>query len=207
MQDLIEGLIHFRKQNFQEHKSLFCKLERCQRPHTLFITCSDSRVVPELITNSVPGELFVVRNIANLVPPYCETKEHVATTSAIEYAINVLEVQNIVVCGHSNCGGCASIHLSDDVPHKIPHTKKWLELTHNVKKRVSEELKDNDDQVKEWLTEQINVIEQIKNLSTYPFIEEKYNNNEINIHGWYYVIETGEVLIYNDEKKEFELAN
>ena len=89
--------------------------------------------------------------------------------------------------------------LSDDVPHKIPHTKKWLELTHNVKKRVSEELKDGDDKVKEWLTEQIYVIEQMKHLLTYPFNKEKYTKNEIKIYGRYYVIETGEVLIYNIE--------
>ena len=211
MQSLLDGLIRFRKQDFEEHKNLFNKLKRFQEPHTLFIACSDSRVVPDLITKTLPGELFVIRNIANLVPPYRETKEYVATTSGIEYAVNVLKVTNIVVCGHSNCGGCASMYLPDAVLDEIPHTKKWLELAHNVKERVLKELEDhdedNDEEIKEWLTEQINIIEQMKHLLTYPIIRDKFNKKEINIYGWYYIIETGEVFIFNNEKGEFELAN
>lgn len=211
MQSLLDGLIRFRKQDFEEHRSLFNKLKRFQEPHTLFIACSDSRVVPDLITKTLPGELFVIRNIANLVPPYRETKEYVATTSGIEYAVNVLKVTNIVVCGHSNCGGCASMYLPDAVLDEIPHTKKWLELAHNVKERVLKELEDhdedNDEEIKEWLTEQINIIEQMKHLLTYPIIRDKFNKKEINIYGWYYIIETGEVFIFNNEKGEFELAN
>ena len=207
MQSLLDGLIRFRKQDFEEHRSLFNKLKRFQEPHTLFIACSDSRVVPDLITKTLPGELFVIRNIANLVPPYRETKEYVATTSGIEYAVNVLKVTNIVVCGHSNCGGCASMYLPDAVLDEIPHTKKWLELAHSVKERVLKELEDNDEHIKEWLTEQINIIEQMKHLLTYPIIKDKFNKKEINIYGWYYIIETGEVFIFNSEKGEFELAN
>ncbi len=207
MQSLLDGLIRFRKQDFEEHKSLFNSLKKFQEPHTLFIACSDSRVVPDLITKTLPGELFVIRNIANLVPPYRETKEYVATTSGIEYAINVLKVKNIVVCGHSNCGGCASMYLPDAVLDEIPHTKKWLELAHSVKERVLKELEDNDENTKEWLTEQINIIEQMKHLLTYPIIKDKFNKKEINIYGWYYIIETGEVFIFNNEKGEFELAN
>ena len=207
MQSLVDGLKRFRKQDFEEHKSLFNQLKRSQEPHTLFISCSDSRVVPDLITKTLPGELFVIRNIANLVPPYRETKEYVATTSGIEYAINVLKVKNIVVCGHSNCGGCASMYLPDAVLNEIPHTKKWLELAHSVKERVLKELEDNDEHIKEWLTEQINIIEQMKHLLTYPIIKDKFNKKEINIYGWYYIIETGEVFIFNSEKGEFELAN
>lgn len=207
MQSLVDGLKRFRKQDFEEHKSLFNQLKRSQEPHTLFISCSDSRVVPDLITKTLPGELFVIRNIANLVPPYRETNEYVATTSGIEYAINVLKVKNIVVCGHSNCGGCASMYLPDAVLNEIPHTKKWLELAHSVKERVLKELEDNDEHIKEWLTEQINIIEQMKHLLTYPIIKDKFNKKEINIYGWYYIIETGEVFIFNSEKGEFELAN
>lgn len=211
MESLIAGLIKFRTQDYEEHKNLFCRLKRRQEPHTLFIGCSDSRVVPELITKSLPGELFVVRNIANIVPEYQKEHEYVAnsaTTAAIEYAVQVLKVRNIIICGHSNCGGCASIYLSDDVLDKIPVTKKWLELAHNVKTRVLEELPAEDDlEMREWLTEQVNIVEQIKHLLTYPFIVEKYNNNEIDILGMYYTIETGEVFIYNSKKGTFELAN
>lgn len=215
MESLVAGLIKFRTQDFEEHKNLFCKLKRRQEPHTLFIACSDSRVVPELITKSLPGELFVVRNIANIVPKYKESHEHVATTSAttaaIEYAVNVLNVKNIIVCGHSNCGGCSSIYLPDAVLDKIPATKKWLELADNVKKRVTEELeennKSNDLEMREWLTEQMNIVEQIRHLLTYPFIEERYNRKELDIMGMYYTIETGEVFMFNAQKGAFELVN
>jgi Carbonic anhydrase len=211
MKSLIAGLIKFRTQDYEEHKNLFCRLKRGQQPHTLFIGCSDSRVVPELITKSLPGELFVVRNIANIIPEYQEEHEYVATsatTAAIEYAVRVLNVKNIIICGHSNCGGCSSIYLPDEVLKKMPVTKKWLELAHNAKVRVLEELPNKDDlEMREWLTEQVNVVEQIKHLLTYPFVVEKYNNNEITIAGMYYTIETGEVFIYNSEKGAFELAN
>ncbi|EHQ91935.1 carbonic anhydrase [Desulfosporosinus youngiae] len=209
MQRLLDGLIKFRQEDYEKHKTLFSKLKRKQEPHTLFIACSDSRVMPEMITKSLPGELFVVRNVANLVPPYREThQEYVATTSAIEYAVKALKVENIVVCGHSNCGGCAAIYYSEDILNTLPDTKKWLELAENVKKRVMIHLKDeNDKYMKEWLTEQINILEQIKHLLTYPYIKEKYLKKELNIYGFYYMIETGEVFIFNYENGAFELSN
>ncbi|AFM40925.1 carbonic anhydrase [Desulfosporosinus acidiphilus SJ4] len=212
MENLIAGLIKFRTQDYEEHKNLFSRLKRGQEPHTLFIGCSDSRVVPELITKSLPGELFVVRNIANIVPQYHQVLEQEApmsaTTACIEYAVNVLKVKQIIICGHSNCGGCASIYLPDEELNQLPTTKKWLELAQNVKLRVLKELGDADDEMKrEWLTEQINIVEQIKHLLSYPFIVEKYNKREIDIIGMYYTIESGEVFIYNAKKGIFELAN
>lgn len=135
MQKLLEGLIKFREIDFEEHKELFGQLSKEQNPHTLFIGCSDSRLIPNLITQTLPGELFVVRNIANIVPPYHESEEYLSTTSSIEYAVNVLEIENIVVCGHSNCGGCKSLYASDEVLNEIPHTKKWLELAYEAKQK------------------------------------------------------------------------
>ncbi len=209
MQKLLDGMITFRQKDFEEHKNLFSQLKRRQEPHTLFIACSDSRVVPDMITKSLPGDLFVVRNIANLVPPYREThQEYVATTSAIEYAVKALKVENIVVCGHSNCGGCAAMYLPDEVLDELPDTKKWLELAKNVKKKVMEHMKGNEDEyMREWLTEQINIVEQIKHLLTYPYIKEKYQKKELNILGFYYMIETGEVFVFNYENGVFELSN
>ena len=208
MQKLIEGIVKFKNQDFLEHKELFSSLKRQQKPHTLFISCSDSRVDPNMLTKTVPGELFVVRNIANIVPPYRKTHEYLATTSAIEYAVNVLEVENIVVCGHSNCGGCAAIYMPNQSLQHIPHTQRWLELAENVKRKVLTELSHNDDEpAKSWMTEQTNVIEQLLHLFSYPFIKDKYENEQININGWYYIIETGEVYIYDKISGEFNLAN
>ncbi len=215
MDYLLAGLIKFRTQDYEEHKNLFCRLKRHQEPHTLFITCSDSRVVPQLITKSLPGELFVVRNIANIIPKYKEAHEYVATTSAttaaIEYAVKILKVKSIIICGHSNCGGCTAIHYPEEVLNEIPATKKWLELSENVKTRVIEEMeyngKSEDLEYREWLTEQMNIVEQIKHLLSYPYVVERFNNNELEIIGMYYTIETGEVFIYDSHKGSFELAN
>lgn len=215
MDYLLEGLIKFRTQDYEEHKDLFRRLKRHQEPHTLFITCSDSRVDPLLITKSLPGDLFVVRNIANIIPKYKEAHESVVTTSAtkaaIEYAVKVLKVKNIIICGHSNCGGCSAIYLPDAVLDEIPATKKWLELAEDVKTRVTEEMKANgktkDLEYREWLTEQMNIVEQIKHLLTYPYIVERFNKKELEIIGMYYIIETGEVFIYDSHKGSFELAN
>ncbi|MDI6915196.1 MAG: carbonic anhydrase [Desulfitobacteriaceae bacterium] len=207
MEKLLQGLIKFRKNDFEVHRELFGKLSRSQNPHTLFIGCSDSRLVPNLITQTLPGELFVIRNIANIVPPYRNTQEYLATTAAIEYAVNVLEVQNIIVCGHSNCGGCKSLYSPDEELDTIPHTKKWLELAGNVKNRVLAEVTEDEKGKREWMTEQINVVEQLKHLLTYPFIRDKYTQQTLTIDGWYYIIETGEVYIYNKQNGVFELAN
>ena len=208
MERLINGVLEFRKKDYEEHKELFREIGKAQNPHTLFIGCSDSRVIPELITNTLPGELFVVRNIANIVPNYRIAEEFLSTTSAIEYAVQVLEVQSIVVCGHSNCGGCKALYKDEKELEKIPNTRKWLELSGNVKTLVEKAVKDtNDPGEREWLTEQINVLEQIKHLLTYPFIAEKYQAGKLEIHGWHYIIETGEVFSYNRDTSVFELIS
>ena len=207
MKKLIEGAVAFRQNDFETHEKLFFDLGKEQKPHTLFIGCSDSRLVPGMITTTNPGELFIIRNIANLVPPFQDTGDYLATISAIEFAIQSLEVENIVICGHSNCGGCAALFKPDSYFQKLPHTRKWLELALPVKEKVLQVLPDGNHASREWLTEQMNVVEQIKHLLTYPYIAEKYQNGTLNISGWYYIIETGEIYCYNTEKGFFELIN
>jgi carbonic anhydrase len=208
MEKLLQGLIQFKETDFQEHRQLFEELGNSQSPHTLFIGCSDSRLVPNLITGTLPGELFVIRNIANIVPPYRNTEEYLATTSAIEYAVNILGIQHIVVCGHSNCGGCKSLYASEKEMESIPHTRKWLELAGNVKEKITAmNIPESEMAKREWMTEQINIVEQLKHLLTYPFIKERVLSQTLTIEGWYYIIETGEVFRYNRQNGEFELVN
>jgi carbonic anhydrase len=202
MEYLFEGVKEFNAKDFLEHKDLFSSIGKKQKPHTLFIGCSDSRIVPNLITNTLPGELFVVRNIANIVPLYRETEEYVATTSCIEYAVKVLEIDNIIVCGHSNCGGCNALLKSEEELADLPHTRKWLELARRVRDRVEQEKIESAEE-REWRTEQLNVIEQMNHLITYPYIKERYRRNEIKIFGWYYIIETGEVFNYDKDARAF----
>jgi len=205
MEKLFKGYMKFRKDDFESHRELFKELGRQQKPHTLFIGCSDSRVVPNMITQSDPGELFIVRNVANIVPPYRETEEYVSTTSAIEYAVQALEVDTIVVCGHSNCGGCAALHKSHDELESLPHVRKWLEISKEVPGRVDRLMTSDSPEEREWLTEQVNILVQMRNLLTFPYIKEKYERGVLNIYGWHYIIETGELFSFNDEKEVFEL--
>ncbi|MBE0598890.1 MAG: carbonic anhydrase [Desulfuromonadales bacterium] len=206
MEKLFKGIVEFQQEDFERHRDLFRQLGRRQKPHTLFIGCSDSRVVPNLITKTHPGELFVVRNIANIVPPYRVTEEYVSTTSAVEYAVLALGVDTIVVCGHSNCGGCASLHASSEELNHLPHVRKWLEVSREVPGRVARRLAGVDSpEAREWLTEQINVTVQMRNLLTYPYVAEKFERDELRILGWHYIIETGEIYNYNPQTLRFEL--
>lgn len=207
MEKLLDGIVKFRSKDFEAHRNLFENLKAKQKPHTLFIACSDSRVDPNLITRSLPGELFVIRNIANLVPPYHETIEYAATTSAIEYAVLFLEVENIIVCGHSNCGGCAACLKLPELLADLPHTHKWLELARSVRDRVIQEIPATEPEAREWMMEQANVVEQLTHLLAYPYINDRVAAGKLHIGGWHYIIETGEVFIYDALKAEFRLAN
>lgn len=207
MKKLLDGLVKFRKEDFEKHRNLFSNLKSEQKPHTLFISCSDSRVDPNMITGALPGDLFVIRNIGNLVPPYRDTPEYAATTSAIEYAVLVLEVENIIVCGHSNCGGCATVLKSSEILDDLPHTKKWMELAIPVRERVFQAIPEEDPGAREWMMEQMNALEQLKHLMTYPYIYDRVLSGRLALSCWHYIIETGEVFIYDKEKSEFLLAN
>lgn len=207
MQKLLEGIVKFRRGDFEAHRELFNDLKKEQKPHTLFIACSDSRVDPNMITGTLPGELFIIRNVANIVPSYRETSEYVATTSAIEYAVLSLGVENIIVCGHSNCGGCLACLNPGPHLNLLPHTKKWLELAEPVRQRVIAEIPESEPEAREWMMEQANVVEQLKHLMSFPYIRERVAAGQIQVSGWYYLIETGEIYIYNREEGEFLLAN
>ena len=203
---LLDGVIKFKDDFFKEHKQIFQNLSSSQNPHTLYIGCSDSRVVPDIIAQTMPGELFVVRNIANMVPPYNENSYSFrCTASIIEYAVEILEVENIVICGHSNCGGCKALYYSDEKLNSLPNVKQWLKLGESIKKRVLG--KNLSIEEREFQTEQLNIVQQLENILTYPFVEERVDSGKIKLYGWYYVIETGDVFNYNFDKKEFELIS
>ncbi len=202
---LFDGVIHFRKEDFEKNKEFFQGLKDGQKPHTFYIGCSDSRIVPNLITKTLPGELFVVRNIANIVPPYdINDGTYKCTASALEYAVKYLEVKNILVCGHSNCGGLKALFYDEEKLNELPFVKKWLELVGDIK----EALKDiKDIKLREWEAEQLNIVKQLENLLTYPFVKERVESGKLKLIGWYYVIENAKVYNYNFETKEFELIN
>lgn len=191
---------------FKENAELFKTLKDSQTPHTLFIGCSDSRVVPNLITNTKPGEMFVVRNIANIIPKYRVSDEFLATTSAIEYALYILNIKDIIICGHSNCGGCAALYYDESKFDKTPNVKTWLKSLDNVKAQV-EALGLNNLKKKAWFVERLNIVNSIDNLLTYPGVKEGVKLGKIRIYGWHYIIETGSLFSYDMVTKDFELLN
>ncbi len=205
MEALFEGVKAFSIEEYEQNKRLYRSLSEKQNPHTLFIGCCDSRVVPNLITKTLPGDLFIVRNIANIVPPFRQSSEYLSTTSAIEYAVNVLAVQSIVICGHSNCGGCKALYAEKEMLERIPHTAKWLELAQPAKQKIEKYRERFHYDRIDWLVEQENIVLQMNHLISYPMIREKYLSQSIAIYGWYYDIGNGKVYNYNKRKHVFEI--
>ena len=202
---LIDGVIKFKKEDFERDKEFFLGLKDGQKPHTFYVGCSDSRVVPNLITKTLPGELFVVRNIANVIPPADKNEGTLKCSAAIlEYAVKYLEVENILVCGHSNCGGLKALFYPEKKLNKLPFVKNWLNLIWDLREKVKNI---KDEKLREWEIEQLNVVKQLQNLLTYDFVRERVEKGKLKLYGWYYIIESGEVYNYNFETKEFELIN
>ena len=204
MDSLLEGAVKFMEDGLLEHEELFKSLQHAQDPHTLFISCVDSRVVPNLITNCLPGELFMVRNIANIVPPYRVSSEFLATTSAIEYALEVLNIKNIIICGHSDCGGCAALYQDESKFKNTPNVRNWIKLIEPIKHEVLKFTSDDPAKMA-WLTERLNVINSIENILTYPNVKSEHEAGRLEIYGWHYIIETGEIFSYDLQSKTFKL--
>ncbi len=203
MEEYAQGNKLFRSYFKKNKESLLKLVTSGQSPKALFIGCSDSRVIPDLMVQSAPGDLFVIRNVGNFVPPYKPDEDFHATASGIEYAVSVLKVHEIIICGHTHCGACNHLYEKLEDPSLI-HTKKWLELGEGAK--TSAILSLGIDAPKEdllRLTEKLSVIKQIENILTYPNVKKQFENGELSIHGWYYHIETGKIDYYNAETYEF----
>jgi len=199
------GHENFKQVKFHENKERFKKLvEEGQHPKALFIGCSDSRVMPAMITGSKAGDLFIIRNIGNFVAPFKPDADYHATASAIEYAVSILGISDIIVCGHSHCGAIAALYKDiEQTPENI-HTVKWLELGHAAKKIALMTHKHSDREILLRYTEKISVIHQIDNLLTYPAVKKRVDEEKLFLHGWYYDIENGEIEYYDDEAFEFK---
>ena len=174
-----------------------------QHPKALFIGCADSRVIPNLITQTDPGDLFVIRNVGNFVAPYNPSDELHSTAAGIEYAISALKVSEIIICGHTHCGAIGALY-SDIDEKSFLHTKKWLSLGAKAKSIATMSVDKNIAKDKLLrITEKISVITQIEHLMTYPAVVEGVKNGSLNIHGWIYDIESGNIEYYDEEKSEF----
>ena len=187
MQRLIEGVHKFQTDQFGNYRKLFRKLsQEGQNPHTLFITCSDSRVLAELITQSKPGDLFVVKNVGNIVPPANVRGDTNSTAAAIEFAVESLRVSDIVICGHS------------------PHLRDWLKLATPVVEVLKKDYAHlHNHTERETAAAEENVLFGLDNLHSYSCVQERLMDGSLRLHGWFFKIATAELFAYDPETRQF----
>ena len=198
-EQLKEGIRRFRTEVYPQHKEAYARAEaEPQKPHTLVVACADSRIEPERITQSDPGELFVTRNIGNMVPAYGEMLGGVS--AVLEYAVSALKVQHVVICGHTDCGAMKAL-LSPQQLERMPTVRRWLRNA-EAALSVARELESKDDFLMN-LTKQ-NVLMQIAHAKTHPSVAGAMARGELVISGWVYEIGSGNILIYDEAKHAFE---
>lgn len=202
MQKLLRGIQQFQKSEFNKNKDLFERLAGGQKPEALFITCSDSRLNPNLLTQTEPGELFIMRNAGNLIPSYGATQSGEAGT--IEFALAGLGIREIIVCGHSHCGAMRGV-LEPAIVKEMPAVSAWLKNADATKRIMFENYKELDPAALLNATIQENVLVQIENLKTHPTVAALLARGELRIHAWVYKFETGEVYAYDQVEKQFGL--
>ena len=189
MQKIIDGFLKFQKDVFPERTQLFKDLAKQQSPKVLFVTCSDSRVVPEFFTQQEPGDLFVIRNAGNIVPSYGPEPGGVSAT--VEYAVSVLGVSDIVICGHSNCGAMAAISSVQSLD-QLPAVAHWLRHSDCAKAIVDAQSHVSQHERANALVRE-NVIAQLTNIRTHPSVAVALAQKRLNLHGWVYDIEKGTI--------------
>ncbi|KOP23293.1 carbonate dehydratase [Hapalosiphon sp. MRB220] len=203
---IIAGLNEFHDNYFITHRELFEQLSQGQNPEVLFITCSDSRIDPCLITQSQPGELFVIRNVGNIIPAYGTPK--IGEAAGIEYAVEALGVKDIIVCGHSHCGAMKGLLQIGNLAQQMPLVYDWLkQYAEPTRRLVLDNYKNypNDKLLK--ITIEQNILTQIENLETYPVIRSKLHSGKLTLHAWIYEIESGEVFAYDANIGKFKLLD
>jgi carbonic anhydrase len=201
MQKLVRGLHHFQQHVFRDQREFFEQLAQGQAPEALFITCSDSRINPNLITQTEPGELFIVRNAGNIVPPHSHDPGGEAAT--IEYAVEALGVTDLIVCGHSGCGAVKAL-LHPESLAEMPIVAAWLqnaEATRRIAKKTYGHLTGKD--LLEVMVAE-NVLVQIEHLRTQPAVAAGIARGHLRLHAWVYAIETGEVYAYDPDRGQYE---
>jgi carbonic anhydrase len=210
MRDVSKFLSGFRRfqQNYlgKQHALFEQLVQQGQKPRALVIACCDSRCDPALLTDCDPGDMFVVRNVANLVPPHVQATYFAATTSAIAFAVHNLEVEHIIVMGHAQCGGIRAL-----MEHKTPSCNeeeliaKWLGIAEEARQQVLREFKDKPLQLLAHACEQSAILVSLENLMSYPWISSRVHEGSLALHGWYFDMVQGELYEYRPQSGVFEM--
>lgn len=206
MRKLIAGIHRFRSRYWSANRELFERLaEHGQSPEALFITCCDSRVDPTVIVHGRPGDLFIVKNMGNFVPPYSENPlDGTGVAAAVEYAVEHLRVRDIVVCGHSDCGAMKALYKDRSHYADTPHIGQWLSNGDRTMRVVTASYPELTREERLEITSEENVLVQMENLRTYPVVRKAAGEGRLHVHAWYFEIRTGRVYAYSPEKEQFE---
>lgn len=200
----INGFRVFQNDYFGSDSTHFEPLKKGQNPSTMFIGCSDSRVDPAILTNSSPGDLFMVRNVANLVPPYQMDDKLHGVSAALEFAVCHLEVEHIIILGHSSCGGIKALMDGTCGCKGGGFISHWMSIAQPAKDKILAELPDKDPALQRRAAEQAAILLSLENLHTFPFITDRIKQGKLSLHGWYFDIEQGELLTYQPKDGAFE---
>lgn len=209
MRKLIEGIVEFRERRLPQYAARLKELAGGQEPDALFVTCADSRVVPNLLVSTDPGDLFVMRNVGNLIPPATlegESTGDVSEASAIEYAVLVLAVRSIIVCGHSECGAMKAALARKRVP-EAPNLGRWLVHAEAAVDRLARDgpldaSRSPHDQLSQW-----NVVVQLEHLLSYPIVRERVAAGTLRLGGLWFEIASGDMFAYEPPTRSFELLD
>lgn len=200
----IAGFERFQAKYFRDERDLFSRLRQGQQPRALVISCCDSRVDPAMLTGADPGDLFVVRNVANLVPPYRDDAEAPGIRSAIEFAVKTLEVEHIIVLGHSSCGGIEALMAGEGITqHHYEFIGAWVSIARRAREKVLRELPQKPPELQARACEQAAILVSLDNLLSFPWIRERIDNNTLELHGWHFDIDSGDLLAYSAETATF----
>lgn len=201
MDKILQGVRRFHDVIFPSKREFFEKLAREQRPRALFITCSDSRVHPNLITQTEPGDLFILRNPGNIVPPFNAGNDSEAAT--IEYSVEVMKVSDIIICGHSNCGAMTSLLKYGDLG-RLPAVAGWLHHAEGTRRVVEATAAKLPFEQQLHTAVERNVLVQLDHLRTHPCVAGQCAAGKLNLHGWIYDIPTGDISVFDERKRQFE---
>jgi carbonic anhydrase len=201
MQKLVEGIHQFQKNVLGERQEMFAQLASGQHPQALFITCSDSRIDPNLLTQTDPGELFILRTAGNIVPAYGAVAGGEAAT--IEYAVAVLKVQDVIICGHSHCGAMTAL-LNPEQVVGLPAVEALLKHAEATRRIIRENYRHiTEPRARLMATIEENVLVQLENVRTHPSVAAALSRKDVRLHGWVYKFETGEVFAYHPDQQQF----
>ena len=204
MKDFKKAVDQFHETAYKDKQVIYESLARTHSPHTLVITCGDSRINVESLLQADPGEVFQIRNIANIVPEYNDPNPILSLQAGLDFTVTALKVENIIILGHINCGGCSTCLNPPANFDEMPYLKKWLSQLNPVKEAIADQLEMLDDPVaKSDLMEKANIITQYNHLMDYPIIAERVAAGTLKVSGWHFHTDEGYVEVYQPETKTF----